>query len=59
MLCKHIAFTINRLPLDGQEVIIRCLMEGQSIRFTARTAKVSKITVMKRLGEAGAVCNAC
>ena len=38
--------------------IIRCLVEGQSIRATARNANVSKNTVSKLLIDAGKTCAA-
>ena len=52
-------FIMNKLPLHKQELIVRCLVEGMSIRSTARTAAdVSKNTVLKLLKHAGAVCSA-
>ena len=47
---------MNKLPLQARKLIIRCLVEGQSIRATARTADVSKNTVVKLLIDAGKVC---
>ena len=47
---------MNILPLKTRKLIIRCLVEGQSIRATARTADVSKNTVVKLLIDAGKVC---
>ena len=40
---------MNRLSKNTRKLIIRCLVEGQSIRATARTADVSKNTVTKLL----------
>lgn len=37
-------------------LILRCLVEGMSIRGTARTAGVSKNTVLKLMVDAGRVC---
>ncbi|MDE0176819.1 MAG: IS1 family transposase [Defluviicoccus sp.] len=49
---------MNKLPLQTRKLIIRCLVEGQSIRATARTADVSKNTVVKLLIDAGKACAA-
>ena len=40
---------MNNLPLKTRKLIIRCLVEGQGIRSTARTAVVWKNTVTKLL----------
>ena len=48
---------MNRLPLKTQTLILRCLVEGMSVRSTARTADVSKNTVIKLLVDAGNACN--
>ena len=47
---------MNKSPLKTRKLIIRCLIEGQSIRATARTAEVSKNTVVKLLVDAGKAC---
>ena len=47
---------MNKLPLKTRKLIIRCLVEGQSIRATTRTADVSKNTVTKLLIDAGKAC---
>ena len=47
---------MNRLSSDKRILIIRCLVEGMSVRATARTADVSKNTVTKLLVQAGKVC---
>ena len=47
---------MNKLPLKTRKLIIRCLVEGQSIRATTRTADVSKNTVVKLLIDAGKAC---
>ena len=44
------------MPLKTRKLIIRCLVEGQSVRATARTADVSKNTVTKLLIAAGKAC---
>ena len=48
---------MNRLPLKTQTLILRCLVEGMSVRSTARTADVSKNTVIKLLVDAGKACS--
>ena len=47
---------MNRLTRDKRILIIRCLVEGMSVRATARTAEVSKNTVARLLVQAGKVC---
>ena len=47
---------MNKLDTKTRKLIIRCLVEGQSIRSTARTADVSKNTVTKLLINAGKAC---
>ena len=47
---------MNTLPRFKKTSILRCLVEGMSIRATARTAEVSKNTVTKLLRDAGAAC---
>ena len=47
---------MNRLDTKTRTLIIRCLVEGMSVRATARTADVSKNTVNKLLIDAGKVC---
>ena len=49
---------MNKLHPKTRKRIIRCLVEGQSIRATARTADVSKNTVTKLLIDAGKACAA-
>ncbi len=48
--------SMNKLDTKTRKLIIRCLVEGQSIRSTARTADVSKNTVTKLLINAGKAC---
>ncbi len=47
---------MNKLDTKKRTLIIRCLVEGQSVRSTARTAEVSKNTVTKLLIDAGKAC---
>ena len=47
---------MNKLDPKTRKLIVRCLVEGQSIRATARTADVSKNTVTKLLVDAGRAC---
>ena len=46
----------NRSDIETCKLIIRCLVEGQSVRATARTADVGKDTVGKLLIDAGQAC---
>ena len=47
---------MNRLPKHRRVLVIRCLVEGMSIRSAARTANVAKNTVIKLLLDAGKAC---
>ena len=49
--------SMNRLPENRRALILRCLVEGMSLRATARTADVSKNTVVKLLVDAGRACS--
>ncbi len=49
---------MRQLPLQTRVTILKCLLDGMSIRATARVADVSKNTVSKLLVEAGAACSA-
>ena len=49
---------MNRSPLKTRSLILRLLVEGNSIRATARVADVSKNTVTKLLVDAGKACEA-
>jgi len=48
--------SMNILPTHKRILILKCLVEGMSIRATARLAEVSKATVMKLVVTAGEVC---
>ena len=48
---------MNKLDTKTRKLILRCLVEGQSIRATARTADVSKNTVSKLLIDTGKACS--
>lgn len=47
---------MNRLPTNVRAQILRCLVEGNSIRATARLTDTSKNTVTKLLIDAGEAC---
>ena len=47
---------MDKLDITTRILIIRCHVEGQSIRATARTTTVSKNTVNKLLIDAGKSC---
>ena len=49
---------MNKAPLKTRSLILRLLVEGNSIRATARIADVSKNTVTKLLIDAGKACEA-
>jgi IS1 family transposase len=48
---------MNKLDARTRTLILRCLVEGNSIRATARLADVSKVTVNKLLIDAGKACS--
>ena len=48
---------MNTLPKHKKALILRCLIEGNSIRSTARIADVSRNTVAKLLADAGRACS--
>jgi len=50
-------FIMNTLPTKTKTLIIKCLVEGMSIRSTSRIADVSRNTVTKLLVDAGKVCS--
>ncbi|MDE0695968.1 MAG: IS1 family transposase [Boseongicola sp.] len=47
---------MNKLDTKTRKLILRCLVEGMSIRATARTAEVSKLTVSRLMVAAGKAC---
>ena len=49
---------MNTLPRHKKTLILKCLVEGNSIRATSRLAEVSKNTVTKLLIDAGKACAA-
>ena len=51
-----IMVSMNRLDNARRSQVIRCLVEGNSIRSTVRLTGVAKNTVTKLLVELGAVC---
>ncbi|MDE0149816.1 MAG: IS1 family transposase [Rhodospirillaceae bacterium] len=49
---------MNLLPTEKRRLLLKCLVEGMSVRAAARTADVSKTTAMKLLVDAGKACAA-
>ena len=49
---------MNKLPIEKRVQILCCLVEGSSIRSTARITGTSKNTVTKLLCEVGEACQA-
>ena len=47
---------MNRLSDEQRAQVVRCLIEGCSIRSTVRMTGVAKKTVMRALVEVGEVC---
>jgi len=50
--------SMNRLPFDKRRQILHLLVEGNSIRGTARLVDISPVTVLRYLELAGAACAA-
>lgn len=48
---------MNRLPAHRRVQVLRCLVEGMSIRATSRLTDVAKVTILKLLEAAGQVCD--
>jgi hypothetical protein len=48
---------MNRLDNTRQAMVVRCFVEGNSIRSTVRMTGVAKNTVTKLLVKLGAVCS--
>jgi len=48
---------INSLARPKKVLILKCLVEGMSLRSTARIADVSRNTVAKLLADAGKACS--
>jgi IS1 family transposase len=49
---------MNRLSLQDRAKILSCLVEGSSIRSTARITNTDKKTVLRLLADVGAACKA-
>lgn len=47
---------MNKLDSKTRKLVLRCLVDGMSIRATARTAEVSKLTVSRLMVAAGKAC---
>jgi IS1 family transposase len=53
---SSIMVSMNRLDSETRAQVIRCLVDGNSIRATVRITGIAKNTVTKLLVQAGAVC---
>src|SRR6266851_3710559 len=54
---SSIMVTMNKLSTAKRSAIVRALCEGCSIRATVRMTGVTKNTIVKLLGDLGAVCS--
>lgn len=54
---SSIIYNMNRLSIKSQAQIIRCLVDGNSIRATSRITGVSKTTIAKLLVDVGNACS--
>jgi hypothetical protein len=52
----HTLSQMERLSTQGRAAVLRCLIEGVSIRATFRLTGVAKNTIIKLLEEAGEAC---
>ena len=50
-------FSMNRLSQSERDAVVRCLVEGNSIRSTVRMTGIAKNTISKLLIELGAACS--
>jgi len=48
---------MNQLSLAKRSLIVRCLVDGASLRATVRITGVARMTVMKLLADLGRVCS--
>jgi IS1 family transposase len=55
---SRIIVSMNRLPLEMRVQVLSALVEGVSIRATARMTGVSKTTILKLLADVGWACDA-
>lgn len=55
---QAILLSMNTLSHNTKVLILKCLIEGMSIRATARISDVSRNTITKLLIDAGKVCSA-
>ncbi len=51
-----IMVSMNRLSNEKRAQVVRCLVEGNSIRATVRMTGVAKNTIVKLLADIGAAC---
>jgi IS1 family transposase len=49
---------MNKLSIERRAQVIRCLVDGNSVRATVRIADVSTPTILKLLADVGAACSA-
>lgn len=54
---SSIMIGMNRLSADKRAQIIRCLVEGNSVRATCRMTGAAKGTVLKFIGDIGQACS--
>src|ERR1035437_7304935 len=50
-------FSMNKLSMKERVMVVRCLVDGNSMRATARIAGVARNTIDKLLVELGAACS--
>ena len=48
---------MNRLSLERRAAVVKCLVDGNSIRATCRITSASKNTVIKLLVDLGEMCS--
>jgi transposase-like protein len=59
LIASSIMFNMNQLDTKSRAHVIRCLVDGVSMRATSRFASVARNTIDKLLVELGEACSAC
>ena len=52
----HYICSMNKLPIEKRKQIISLLVEGNSLRATARVTEISRTTILKLLVDVGKAC---
>jgi transposase-like protein len=47
---------MNKLSTEQRVAVVRALIEGRSVNSTVRMTGISKVTILKLIGELGEAC---